>query len=334
MMRNQPRPARSSSSALNPGDSSVTASGSSPASTVTAQHAHTRIPGSRSIRWWESASAGPNGWSALAGFISLIGRSIVRMRGILLGVSCLVASFQVGLVLQAASYEQAQAFDTLGRLMPAFMQRWMGDSMVALASFRGVVAFGYFHPMIVLVHSMVAAFIASELAADVEAGHVDLLLARPVPRRWLVTRSALLVSVTPAALATLMMAATVSAIALFAPTGAARPSIATILALAVHVAAVATCFGALSLALASFVSRRSAAFGPAAMVAVGLYFTNVLAASWRPAQWVDILSPLHYFQGARIAAGVVHPTDGLVVLVSMAATLISLAYWRFSVRDL
>jgi ABC-2 type transport system permease protein len=287
-----------------------------------------------SIRWWALASAGPNGWSALAGFVSLIGRSIVRMRGILLGASCLVAGFQAALVLQAASYEQAQTFDTLGRLMPAFMQRWMGDSMMSLASFRGVVAFGYFHPTIVLVHSMVAAFIASELAADVEAGHVDLLLARPVPRRWLVTRSALLALVIPAVLAALMMAATFSASALFAPAGADRPSITTILALAIHVVAVATCFGALSLALASFVRRRSAAFGPAAMVAVGLYFTNVLAASWRPAQWVDVISPFHYFQGARLAAGVVSPTDGLIVLVAMAAMLVALACWRFSVRDL
>jgi ABC-type transport system involved in multi-copper enzyme maturation permease subunit len=287
-----------------------------------------------SIRGWALASAGSNGWSALAGFGALLGRSIVRMRGVLLGASCLVAGFQAALVLQAASYEQAQTFDALGRLMPAFMQRWMGDSMVALASFRGVVAFGYFHPTIVLIHSMVAAFIASELAADVEAGHVDLLLARPVPRRWLVTRSALLVLVIPVALTTLMMATTFAASALFAPDGAPRPSIATILTLAVHVVAVATCFGAFSLALASFVRRRSAAFGPAAMVAVGLYFTNLLAASWRPAQWVDIISPLHYFQGARLAAGAVHPTDGLVVLVSMAAMLVAVAWWRFSVRDL
>jgi ABC-2 type transport system permease protein len=249
-------------------------------------------------------------------------------------VSCLVAGFQVALVMQAASYEQAQAFETLGRLMPAFMQRWMGDSMVALASFRGVVAFGYFHPMIVLVHSMVGAFIASELAGDVEAGHVDLLLARPVPRRWLVTRSVLLLAVCPAALATLMMAATFTAIPLFAPAGAARPSFTMILTLAVLIVAVAACFGALSLALASFVRRRSAAFGPTAMVAVGLYFTNVLAASWRPAQWVDVLSPFHYFQGARIVAGLADPTHDLFVLVSMAAALVAVAYWRFSIRDL
>jgi ABC-2 type transport system permease protein len=266
--------------------------------------------------------------------LALIVRSLVRVRGVLFGASCLVASFQVAIVLQAASYEERQAFATLGQMMPAFLQRWMGDSMIALASFRGLVAFGYFHPMIVLVHAMVAAFIASELAADVEAGHVDLLLARPVPRRRLVTRSALLLLVCPTVLASLMMAATVAAIALFAPAGAQWPSMATILTLAAHIVAVATCFGALSLALGSVVSRRSAAFGPTAMVAVGLYLTNVLAASWRPAQWVDLISPFHYFQGASIAAGLTEPMKDLFVLAAMATGLMAIAYWRFSTRDL
>jgi ABC-2 type transport system permease protein len=266
--------------------------------------------------------------------IALIARSLVRVRGVLFGASCLVACFQVAIVLQAASFEERQAFATLGQMMPAFLQRWMGDSMVALASFRGLVAFGYFHPMIVLVHAMVAAFIASELAADVEAGHVDLLLARPVPRRRLVTRSALLLVVCPTVLASLMMAATFAAVALFAPTAAPWPSVTTILTLAAHIVGVATCFGALSLALGSFVRRRSAAFGPTALIAVGLYLTNVLAASWRPAQWVDVISPFHYFQGASIAAGLTDPAKDLFVLVAMAAGLVSTAYWRFSVRDL
>jgi ABC-2 type transport system permease protein len=266
--------------------------------------------------------------------LALLTRSLVRGRGVLFGAAGLVASFEVALVLQAASYEETRAFDAVGQMLPAFVQRWMGDSIVALASFRGVVAFGFFHPMIVLVHSMVAAFIASELAADVEAGHVDLLLARPVPRRWLVTRSTVLLAMCPAVLATLMMAAAFAAIPLVASAGAPWPSITTILTLAAHLVAVAVCFGALSLALASIVSRRSAAFGPAAMIAVGLYLTNVLAASWRPAQWIDVVSPFHYFQGASVVAGLTTPGRDLFVLASMATALIAAAYWRFSVRDL
>jgi hypothetical protein len=265
---------------------------------------------------------------------ALIGRSVMRVRGILLGVAGLLAAFQVALVLQAASFEQNQMFETVGRMTPAFIQRWLGGNIAALASFGGIVGFGYFHPVVMLLAAMVAAFVASDPAADVEAGYVDLLLSRPVARHWLVTRSALLSLGCPLALAALMLVSTWTAVALVAPPGARGPSAVTLVLLALHLVAVAWCFGALSLAFAGGARRRAAAFVPAAIGAVGLFFVNLLAASWAPARAVDLISPFHYYPGAEIVAGVSNPARDLFVLGSTAALLTSVAYWRFRTRDL
>lgn len=265
---------------------------------------------------------------------ALVGRSLARVRGVFLGVAGLLCAFQVAIVLQAASYENSEMFEILGRMTPGFVQRWLGENIATLASFGGLVSFGYFHPVVVLLTAMVAAFLASDPAADVEAGHVDLLLSRPVARHWLVTRSALLSLACPLALAALMLISTWATVALAAPAQARWPSAGTLFLLAAHLAAVAWWFGALSLALAGGASRRAAAFAPAAIAAVGLYFVNVLAASWQPARAADLFSPFHYYQGAQVVAGLSNPARDLFLLGSTAAILVGVSYWRFRTRDL
>jgi len=264
----------------------------------------------------------------------LVLRSLARIRGVLLGVAGLLTAFNVAIVLQAASIEETQAFEVMGQMTPEFIQRWSGESFVALGSFAGIVGFGYCHPLIVLMISMVSALVATELAADVEAGRVDLLLARPVSRHFLVSRSTCMLLVCPAALGAVMVAATTTAVELWTPTGAVKPSVRTLSLLALNLVAVAWCVGAFAIALSSIVRRRSAALGPAAILAVGLFFVNVLAASWAPAQAVDLVSPFHYFQGPRILAGAFNPARDVLILMGAASMLVAVAYWRFDARDL
>lgn len=266
--------------------------------------------------------------------IALIGRSVARARGMLAGVAALLAAFQVALVLQAGSYQEQGAFETLGRMIPSFVRRWLGDGLVALGSFQGMVAFGYFHPVVVLLVSMMTAFLASDPAADIEERYVDLLLARPVTRHWLVTRSAVLLVACPAALAAVMMTASWLTMAVAGISPARWPAVATIITLSAHLVLVACCIGGLSLAVSSAARRRAAGFAPAAIVAVALYFVNVLAASWAPARVLDRFSPFHYYQGASILAGLADPSRDLLVLGAAAAVLVASAYWRFSSRDL
>jgi ABC-2 type transport system permease protein len=265
---------------------------------------------------------------------ALVVRSVTRARGVLAGVAALLAAFQVALVFQAVSLHEQQTFEAAGRMVPGFIQRWLGDTMFALGSFGGIVSFGYFHPVIVLMTSIATAFLASDPAADVEEGYVDLLLARPVARHLLVTRSAILLAACPAMLATLMMTATWTTTALVAPRSAQWPSLPSILTLSAHLVLVASCFGALSLMLSTGARRRTSGFAPAAMAAVALYLVNVLAASWTPARVLDTVSPFHYYQGTRILVGLTDPARDLLTLGAAASALVAVAYWRFGRRDL
>ena len=57
---------------------------------------------------------------------------------------------QIVIIGQAAEVQRTNAFASVANLMPAFLQRGLGNKAMLLATFKGTVAFGYFHPVVCL----------------------------------------------------------------------------------------------------------------------------------------------------------------------------------------
>src|SRR5262245_53216163 len=142
---------------------------------------------------------------------ALLQRSASQARYVLLGSFVLLFAFQLVVVGQAAEIERTQSFSRMAELLPGFLQRGLGSRAMLLATFKGTVAFGYFHPVVCLLVTVVAIYLATEPAHEVEAGLVDLELARSMPRHRLLTRSVVL--------ATLSIGAAVLLIGLGTSTG-------------------------------------------------------------------------------------------------------------------
>lgn len=265
---------------------------------------------------------------------ALFRRSIAQSSRILLGVMALLVGFQLLIVIQASAYQQSHSFGRIAELMPGYLQRGLGNMALLLASFPGMVTVGYFHPVIVMMLALLAIHLATEPAHDVETGLVDLVLARSIPRHYLVTRSLLLMVFVVAMSALAMGAGTWVGLRLFADPGWSWPTARTLASLLVHLSAVACCLGALGLAVAAGASRRNVAFGLVAFTAVVLYLVAFLALSWAPARLVAWLSPFDYYPAVSILAGVAPRWTNLLVLTSATFVLIAVAYWRFDRRDL
>ena len=265
--------------------------------------------------------------------LALLWRSSARIAWLFVGVAAVLMGLQVLLVTIATVQEEMQSFELITRLAPSFLQRQFGAALPIFLSFSGLVTFGYFHPVVLLTLTVATAVVATELAGDIEEGQVDLLLARPLARHWLVTRSLIMMLLVPVVLVALMLLATWVALSASAPNGSTWPSAATLTSMAAHLIALAWVFGALGLAAASTVRRRMTAMGPVAIAAVSLYLLDLLAAAWRPLAPLAIGSPFHYYQGAAILAGSADVGADLLVLGSMTIVAAVCAYWRFSARD-
>jgi ABC-type transport system involved in multi-copper enzyme maturation permease subunit len=265
---------------------------------------------------------------------ALLIRSATQARYVLTGACLLLCAFQIVLIGQAAEIQRTQAFGRLAELMPAFLQRGLGGHAMLLATFRGTVAFGYFHPVVCLVVTFVAMYVASEPAHEIESGLVDLELARAVPRHRLITRSLILALLAIAATTALMFAGTSLGMRLFGAGALGMPSIDMRARLLLNLSALAAAFAAFALWLASGAKRWTTAFTTAALSAVVLYLLDFLAIGWpavRPIAWV---SPFHYFPGLSVVAGDSPLQRDVSVLLATAALFTAGAYWRFGRRDL
>jgi hypothetical protein len=263
--------------------------------------------------------------------MALVSRSFGRVVRVFAAMLFLLALFQIALIAVAASYANASTLDQLAQLVPGAVQQVFGP---ALLSFGAMTTLGYFHPIPVMAVVQFAIYVATEPAGEIEWGLVDVVLARPLPRHWLVNRSLIVVTVSVALLTLTMGAATSIGLWMLAPPRTRWPEPRVVLLLIVHLATVAWCFGGAALAATGWARRRGSAQAPIAIAAVALYLLDLLGASWQAARPFARLSPFHYYQGAAILAGTANAALDLSILGAAGGVGIALAYWQFSRRDL
>jgi ABC-2 type transport system permease protein len=260
--------------------------------------------------------------------------SFRRSAPILIGMAVVLAGFQFMLTQVAVFLMRNQAFGLLSSLIPPYIRSMAGPAMVAFMSFSGVVALGYFHPIVLASLVGVAIAAGTEPAAEVETRFADLTLARPLARHDVITRSVIVLIVTIAALLAAMTAATWIGLACCTPATAQRPPFALIESLALSLAAIVWCWGGLALAVAAGARRRATAAGITAVATLAAYLVDYLGRIWDPARLASRLSPFHYFEPMTLISGGPINVSNLAVLGGVAIVGIAIAYLRFSRRDL
>jgi hypothetical protein len=264
--------------------------------------------------------------------LALVGRSLRRHVFVIPGLAAMLSAFQVILVVIARNLQRDGLFAQLSALVPPAFLEAFGGSIVA--SFGGLSAFGFFHPVVMLTLSCGTIYLASELAGDVDEGLVDIIATRPVPRYLIVTRSAVVSGGAAALIVSLMFLTNRAALASLAASGSQAPRTSAMLWVAGNLLAVVWCFGAAALALAGHVRRRATAVGTIALSAVVLYLLHFTAASWAPARPLALASPFHYYDGMRSVTGMHDPRADIGVLAAASVALLGCAYVLYARRDL
>jgi ABC-2 type transport system permease protein len=262
---------------------------------------------------------------------TLVMRSFGRIANPLLSVALILSGFQVALVAMAAAFAEAGNFERLVALVPAVLAPAIAP---ALTSFDRMLTIGYFDVLIVMLLVQWAIYVGTEPAGDVESGLVDLVLARPVPRHRLVTRTLVVMMTSTLLLVLGMLAGMLLGLLVLAPTGAKWPEGRLVRLLVAHLMLVAWCFGAGALAVAGWARRRASAMAAVSIAAIALYLVDFLGLWWTPAETVARFSPFFYFHGGTLIAGTADPVRNMLVLASLTVAASLVAYTRFARRDL
>jgi ABC-type transport system involved in multi-copper enzyme maturation permease subunit len=265
-------------------------------------------------------------------FVALVRRSFARHRALIAALTALLSAFQILDIVVAYKLQQNTAYSQFAAMVPAFIQEAMGGALVG--TFVGAVAVGFVHPLVMLSLSCVAIYLASEPAGEVEEGLVDLVVARPVPRHVIVSRS-MVVYVTGTFVVVAAMFATSRATVHWLTPGQAHVVAASRLAwLAFNLLAIVWSLGAAALAFASHVRERARAAGTIALIAVFLYLLQFGAAAWEPLRPFARVSPFHYYATMQTLMGQGTPTTHIAGLLATAVVLLGIAYVLYERRDL
>jgi ABC-2 type transport system permease protein len=261
----------------------------------------------------------------------LVARSLGRVRTAFVAVLVVLAGFQVALIAVAASLSKSGEFDRLAAIVPAALRPAFAP---ALTSFGTMTMVGYFDALIVMVVVLWAIYMATEPAGEVESGLLDLMLARPLPRHRVVTRTLVVTLGSTLGLTLAMGLGTLAGLLLLAPPGSAWPETRLVLLMIAHLTAVAWSVGAAGVAVSGWARRRASAMAFVGIAATVLYLVDFLALWWAPIGTLARLSPFYYFHGGPIIAGTTDPARNLTVLIAATAVASVVAYWRFEKRDL
>jgi ABC-2 type transport system permease protein len=269
----------------------------------------------------------------MTGPLLLLALSLKRARTLLVALGLLLAVIQVLLVIIAGSIERAGEFEQLATLLPPFMRALLGPSLASVMSFSGVACLGYFDLGIMIALLALTITLATVPASEVETGFADLILARPLRRHWLITRTIALLLLAIMLMLAVMLAGTCAGLALFAPANVRWPSPRMLGSLALNLGLLMLCWGGVAMAFGA-VCRRTVASAITGLLALAALLLDLTGRLWPPADRIAWLSPFRYCIPFDIVMGAELPIANMLVLWAIAMTGFTLAYYLFSQRDI
>jgi ABC-2 type transport system permease protein len=260
--------------------------------------------------------------------------SLKRVRILAIVTGILLAALQLVLIFVAGSIQASGGFAQLSALLPPFARQLLGPAVATFMSFSGVVCLGYFELAVMGALIAVAVTLATTPASEVEIGFMDLILARPMARHWIITRTIALTILVSVFLLALMVAGTWTGLWLFAPKGVEWPSARLIHSLAINLGFLTLCWGGVAMAIGASSRRRSTAGGAAGLVALATFLLDYVARLWQPAEKIAWLSPFRYYNPFDLITGDTLPLKNLAILGGIALAGFAAAYVLFSRRDI
>jgi hypothetical protein len=269
----------------------------------------------------------------MRGTLLLLRLSMKRAWPMLLATGLLLAAVQVWRVNIAAMVYSNGQFGQITALLPPVIRTIIGPALASIMTFSGIVCGVYFDTVFIVALVALAITLATLPASEVETGFADLFLARPMPRRCLITRTIVLVVFSVLLMLLMIAGGTLAGLMLFAPPGVSWPP-------ARQIAELSFCLGLLVLSW----SGVAMAFGAGCRRGVAATITSLVAFAamildWAHRLWPAIgliarLSPFYYFQPYGLVAGEPLRLKDLLVLLAITLSGYVVAYVTISRRDI
>ena len=264
----------------------------------------------------------------------LLAHSLKWVRTIVLLTGALLAIFQVFIIVIANSIQSSNTFGEMAALIPGFARDLLGPAMASFLSYKGFVCLGYFHLVVMSALVSLSIAIATMPTSEIETGFIDLILARPIARHWIITRSILVSILTSAAILGVMMLATWTGLETLASKTVEWPSRTLLFSLAGNLGLLMLAWSGIAMAIGAASRRRGVAGAIAGLLALTMFLLDYVARAWKPAETAGWFSPFRYYTPFELLMDIPLPARNLNILAAVAIAGFALAYLFFSRRDI
>jgi len=244
----------------------------------------------------------------------------------------------IGLFAAGATYapfypsikENAETLQQYMESMPEFLSdAFLGASrdFTSPAGYLNTELFNFFAPILLLLYAIGAG--ARAIAGEEERQTLDVLLATPTTRRRVVLEKFGAMAVGAALLCVVLWVS----IPLTGPPFELTPSLWDLAAACLMSFLLAMAFGGVALAVGCATGRRGLAIGVTAGFAAAAYLVDLLTPAIESIDWLQYLSPLHYYLDAEPMMNGLG-VGGSLVLAAIAVVGLAYALVAFERRDL
>ncbi len=262
---------------------------------------------------------------------ALVARNVRHHRRLLLVLMLGLAGIEIILIQVVASLDRGSGLQDIIQMLPQTMRNFIG-TQIAFVSFPAAVAFGFQHPA-VLVASVAFVVVAGTIpAGEREAGILELVIARPLPRMHYLTGVLVLLVLAAVLLPAALI--TGSIVGLGMVQGAGELPWTRYVMSAVAFSALLLALGGMTLMFGAGAGRRGQAAARSVGLVLALYLLEVLGGMWNALRWAQWVSPFHYFDPIELAITGETRVLNVMVLLAVFAGTTAIAFWRFQKRDL
>jgi ABC-2 type transport system permease protein len=269
----------------------------------------------------------------MSGPFLLFRLSLKRVRTLLCTTGLVLAGVQALRVRIAASLHSDGQFEQLAALLPSSVRGILGPSLSSVMSFNGIVCGVYFDTGFMIALLALTIAVSTVPASEMETGFADLILARPMRRHWLITRTIALALVSILLMLLMIMAGTWAGLAMFAPPDVAWPPARQTASLALYLAMLLVCWSGVAMALGA-ACRRGVAGATTSLIAFAALLLDWAHRLWPALDRIAWLSPFYYFSPYELVAGKSLPLEDLVILWAIAMSGFTVAYLIILQRDI
>ena len=242
------------------------------------------------------------------------------------------SAFEFLICALVATIDIGAALNELKKSAPPFMQSMLGEEYFGNLTSRGMLAFGWNHPIAVALGGAIAIVLASRaIAGEIESGAMELVLSQPLSRmKYLISHFAF----AAAALLLLSLGGVTGTMAGQNFYGLRVFESSALLKLSMNYFLLQCSWFSLTLAFSVFGREGGRVSGAAFLLALLSYIAQVIGRLLPSAAFVLPYSLYSYYSPQAILVESKSGAGSFSVLFAFSAICLGFAMWRFERRDI